>query len=110
MSTEYTDTLKRIKAAEDAGNMEVSERRKALEAELHQLEQETDSSIEASKRDADAFVAGEVEKARRAAQADADTLLASTSKQAEAIASKKLEKKELRKIIESVILSEFEER
>ena len=48
-----------------------------------------------------------MEKARKAAQAKADALLATTYKQAKEVSAKKLDKAQLRKIIDNTILSEF---
>ena len=107
MSTNYTDTLKRIKDAEEASNREVAEKKKSLETELHDLEQAADASIEAAKNEAQLYITKEVDAARGSAQERADALLESTSKKADDIAIEKLDRKEFRKIIDETIFSEF---
>jgi vacuolar-type H+-ATPase subunit H len=107
MSTDYTETLKKIKETEEATSREILEKRKALEEELRRLEEASAASIAESKRKGEELVAGEVENARRAAQQGADAILASTSKEAKEIAAKKLDKAALRKIIDKTILPEF---
>ena len=109
MSTNYTDTLKRIKEAEEASNREVSVKKKDLEAELHDMEKVADESIEVAKRDAEIHVNKEVESSRQAAQKEADTLLTRTKKKADDIAAKRLDKRELKQIIDGILFSEFEE-
>lgn len=107
MSTNYTDTLKKIKEAEEASNREVADRKKSLENELLSLEKTSDAAIAAAKRDAEAFVANETEAARKSAQRDADSLLSSTKKKADETASKRVDRKELRDIVDKVLFSEF---
>lgn len=107
MSTNYTDTLKRIKEAEEDSNREVAEKRKSLEGELHDIEKLSDESIEVAKRDAELYVSKETEEARESAQKQADDLISSTSRKAEDIAAEKLDKKEFRRIIDEIIFSEF---
>ncbi len=107
MSTDYTETLKKIKETEEASSREVLERRRALEEQLRGLEAESAASIAEAKKRGDAQVADEVEKARRAAQKVADSLAAKTAKEAGAVAAKKLDKKELKKIIDNTLFSEF---
>jgi vacuolar-type H+-ATPase subunit H len=109
MSTNYTDTLKRIKDAEEASNREVSEKKKSLEAELHDIERVADQSIEVAKKEAEIYVTNEVDAAKETAQKEADALLSSTRKKADEIASRKLEKKEFRRITDDTVLSEFKE-
>jgi vacuolar-type H+-ATPase subunit H len=107
MSTDYTETLKKIKETEEATSREILQRRKALEEELRKMEADSATSIAQAKAQAEAYVAAEVDKAGKAAQSDADGLLASTSKQAKDVASKKLDKKDLKKIIDNTLFSEF---
>jgi vacuolar-type H+-ATPase subunit H len=107
MSTNYTDTLKRIKEAEEDSNREVSEKKKGLEAELHEMEQAADQSIEVAKRDAEIYVTKEVVTQRNLSQKEAEALLASATRSAEAIVSKRLERKEFRKLIDETLFSEF---
>lgn len=109
MSTNYAETLKRIKDAEEASNREVAEKKKSLEAELHEIEGESDESIELAKKDAELYVTKETDDAKQAAQKDADALLQATERRADEVASKKLDKKEFRRIIDDIILSEFKE-
>jgi vacuolar-type H+-ATPase subunit H len=107
MSTDYTETLKKIKETEEATSREILERRKALEEDLRNLESESAAEIAAAKKEAESHVASEVEKARKAAQQKADTLLAATNKESKEISAKTLDKATLRKIIDKTILSEF---
>jgi vacuolar-type H+-ATPase subunit H len=107
MSTNYADTLKRIKDAEEASNREVAEKKKSLEAGLHEVEREADESIEATKKEAELYVTREADQARQLAQKSADDLLASTRRKADGVASRKLDKKEFRRIIDDIVLSEF---
>jgi vacuolar-type H+-ATPase subunit H len=107
MSTDYTETLKKIKETEDATSRELLERRKTLEGELRGAEEDAAASIAEAKRKAEELVAAEVEKARKAAQREADGLLTKASKEAKEVASRKLDKAALKKIIDQTILSEF---
>ncbi len=107
MSTNYTETLKRIKDAEEASNREVAEKKKSLEAELHDLEQVSDESIEVAKKDAELYVTNEVESAKELAQKDAESLLESSRRQADVIASRRLSKKEFQHAIDDIVFSEF---
>jgi vacuolar-type H+-ATPase subunit H len=107
MSTDYTETLKKIKETEEATSRELLEKRKALEGELGGAEEDAAASISQAKRKAEELVAAEVEKARRAAQKEADALLAKSSKDAKEVAARKLDKAALKKIIDQTILSEF---
>ena len=107
MSTDYTETLKRIKDTEEATSREILERRKQLEEELRKLEEESAAEIAEAKMQGESHVSTEVEKARDAAQSKADSLLATSGKQAKDVSAKKLDKAQLRKIIDKTILSEF---
>ena len=107
-STEYTDTLKRIKEIEQEGARGLSERKKQLEEELQRLEEESAKSIAAARAESDDYVAKQVAQARDAAQREAEATLSSTAKQAHAVAQKRLDKRSLTKISEE-ILSEFRE-
>jgi vacuolar-type H+-ATPase subunit H len=107
LSTNYTDTLKRIKDAEEASNREVSEKKKELEAELLSIEQASDASIDAAKKDAELYLEKAGQTARDSAKKEADALLSSARKTSEQISSKRLGKKELSKIIDGTLLSEF---
>ena len=107
MSTDYTETLKKIKETEEATSREILERRKALEEELRRMEAESANTIAQAKAQGEAYIAAEVEKAHSSAQIKADGLLATTSKQAKEVAAKKLDKKDLKKIIDNTLFSEF---
>jgi len=106
-STDYTETLKRIKETEEATSREILEKRKALEEELRRLEEASAASIAEARKKGEALIASEVEKARNAAQQEADALLATTHAEAKKTSTRKLDKAELRKITEKTILSEF---
>jgi vacuolar-type H+-ATPase subunit H len=108
-NTNYTETLKRIKDAEEASNREVAEKKKDLEAELLSIEQAADSSIEATRKDAELSVEKAGEAAKESSQKEADALLASARKKAEEISSRRLGKKELGKIVDSILFAEFKE-
>jgi vacuolar-type H+-ATPase subunit H len=107
-STDYTDTLKKIKETEEQGARELSARKKALEEELRQLEEESARSIAAARAEAEEYVAKEVAGARVSAQADADRILGTAVKDAETISAKRLDKKALNKVVDG-ILAEFSE-
>jgi len=107
MSTDYTETLKKIKETEEATSRELLERRKKLEEDLRELEADAAASIADAKAKADAHTSEEVEKARRSAQKGADALLAKTAKEASAVAARRLDKKDLKKVTENTLFSEF---
>ena len=107
MSTDYTETLKKIKETEEATSREILERRKALEEELRRMEGDSASSIAQAKAQAEAYTAVEVEKAHSSAQVKADALMATTGRQAKEVAAKRLDKKDLKKIIDNTLFSEF---
>lgn len=106
-STDYTETLKKIKETEEATSRDVLERRKALEEELRRLEEDSAAKIADAKKQAETIVGNEVEKARSSAQRDADALLAKTYSETKQISSQKQDKAALKKIIDQVVLSEF---
>ncbi len=107
MSTDYTETLKRIKDTEEASGREILERRKALEAELRQMEEASNAKIEEAKKNAEAVVADEVAKAVKVAQKEADATLASVERESKQISGRKLDKAALKKISDAAILAEF---
>jgi len=107
MSTDYTETLKKIKETEAATSREILERRKQLEEELRKLEEESAAEIAEAKMQGESHVASEVEKVHKAAQAKADALFATSGKQAKEVSAKRLDKAQLGKIIDKTILSEF---
>jgi len=107
MSTDYTQTLKSIKEAEETSAREIAEKKKALAQKLQNLEVEANKSIASAKEEAEAYLTKQVELARASAQVDAEELIASTKKDAEKVAAKKLEKTTFKKIIEETLLSEF---
>jgi len=63
-STDYTETLKKIKETEEQGAKELSERKKSLEEELRRLEEESATAIADSRRAAEEYVAKAVAAAR----------------------------------------------
>jgi vacuolar-type H+-ATPase subunit H len=107
MSTDYTETLKKIKETEEASSREILQKRKALEEELRRMEEASAVSIAEAKRRAEALVSGEVESARRAAQKRADDLSASTDMEAKELSARKLDKSALKNIIDKTLLAEF---
>jgi hypothetical protein len=71
------------------------------------LEEESAAEIAEAKMQGESHVASEVERARKTADAKADALLATSGKQAKEVSAEKLDKAQLRKIIDKTILSEF---
>ena len=108
-SNDYAEALRKLKEAEVSTATELAARRKALEEELGSMEEESARSIEEAKGEAEAFEARSVEAARSAAQTEAEKLLSSAAGEVERIAAKRLDKKEFRKIVDDVLLSEFKE-
>jgi len=106
-STTYTDLLKKIKETEEGGSRELSDRKKDLEDELQRLEEAARKSISEAKEEAEAIVNRGVEGARNDVQAEVQKLLSSATGESEKLAAKKLNGKELRKIIEEIVLAEF---
>ncbi len=111
MSTqnEYTDTLKQIKEIEEAGAKELIDAKKTMEAEVHALEEESARSIAATRERADVTVATEVDQARREAQAEANEAFGAAQKESDKVMLRKLDKKDLKKVIDEIILAEFRE-
>jgi vacuolar-type H+-ATPase subunit H len=107
MSNDYTDTLRRIKDTEEASAREVADRRKALEEELRHLEEESMGSIAAAKQQAELYVSRQVEDARTSSQVQAEKALQDAAKESEKIASKKLDKKDLKKVVDELLFAEF---
>jgi vacuolar-type H+-ATPase subunit H len=107
MSTDYTQALKNIKEAEEASSRAIEEKKKALMAELAAAQEEASKLNTAARAEAEAYVAGQVEYARSVAEKGAEKLVATTQKDAQQIAKKKLGKAALEKIIEDILLSEF---
>jgi vacuolar-type H+-ATPase subunit H len=107
LSTDYTETLKKIKDTEEAASREVLEKRKALEEELRRMEDAAAQSIAEAKRKGEALIADEVDKAAKAAQTQADAMVSATEKESQQTAGKKLDKASLKKIVDGTILAEF---
>ena len=108
MSADYTDTLKKIKGLEEASSKALAERRRALEEQLRQLEAESAHSINDAKKKAEGLISERVGQARESANKEAGEISSVAEKEAGAMASKKLGKKELKKVIDDVLFSEFE--
>lgn len=106
--TDYMGTLKKIKDTEEASGRDLLERRKALEGELRRLEEESAASVAEARKKADARIAEEVEKARASAQKDAAVLESKAGEEARSVSARKLDKKEVKKIIDDVLFSEFQ--
>ena len=107
MSTDYTEALKTIKEAEGASSSAIAERKKKLAEQLEWAKEQAAKDIAAANAAAEAYVAKEVENAKSAAEANSKMLVASTVKDADRVASKKVTKTEFKKIIEDTLLSEF---
>jgi vacuolar-type H+-ATPase subunit H len=107
LSLDYSQTLKNIKDAEEVSSKEIAEKKRLLADELQRMQEEAAKSTAAAKAEAEAYEMAEVEKARSAAQVQAGKLVASTAKEAESIATKRLDETELKNIIEEILLSEF---
>ncbi|MDG6905614.1 MAG: hypothetical protein JRN20_07510 [Nitrososphaerota archaeon] len=108
MSTDYTQTLKAIKEAEEASGNAVAERKKKLAEQLELAKEQASKDLATAKAASEEYIAKEVEKARSAAEADSKVLTASTVKDAEKVAERKLGKTEFKKIIEDTLLAEFQ--
>jgi vacuolar-type H+-ATPase subunit H len=108
VSNDYTQTLKAIKDAEEASANALAEKKKLLVAQLEAAQEQASKDVAAAKAAAEEYIAKEVEIARASAEAKAKLLVASTQEEAESIAAKKLGKTQLDKIIEDILLSEFE--
>jgi len=107
MSTDYTQTLKSIKEAEEISAREIADKKKVLAEKLQNLEVEANKSIALAKEESETYVDQQVEQARASAQVGAEKLISSTKKDAEKVAAKKVEKAGFKKIIEETLLSEF---
>lgn len=107
MSTDYTQTLKTIKEAEEASSSAIAERKKKLAEQLEWAKDQASKEIATAKAAAEVYVAKEVDNARSAAEANSKSLFASTVRDAEKVATKKVSKTEFYKIIEETLLSEF---
>jgi vacuolar-type H+-ATPase subunit H len=107
MSNDYTETLRRIKDTEEASAREVAERRKALEEELRRLEEESMASIAMAKQQAELYVTTQVEDAKTSSQAEATKVLADATIESARIASKRLEKKDIKKVLDGLLFTEF---
>ena len=108
-TTEYAETLKTIKEREEATNREIAEKKKYLDAELQRIQDENSRAITQAKKDAEIHVAQEVDKEKSKAEQQAAKLVESAGKEAEKIVSKKLRDSELKRIVDSVLLSEFQD-
>lgn len=108
MSTDYTQTLKSIKEAEEASSNAIAELRKKLAEQLEVAKEQASKDLAEAKSAAEEYVANEVGRARSAAEANSKVLVASTVKDAEKVADKKLGKIEFKKIIEDTLLPEFQ--
>jgi len=107
MSTDYTQTLKTIKDAEEASAREIAEKKKALAEKLEKAQAEANAGVVKARTDAETNVSQEVEAAKVTAEAEARKLVESNVKDAERVAQKKLGKNEFKKIIDDILLSEF---
>lgn len=107
LSTDYTQILKNIKETEEATNQAIAEKRKKLAEELQLVQEDANKTIATSKAEAEAYVTGEVESAKKTAQVEADKIVASVTKNAGTVATEKLDKSELRSIIDQVLLAEL---
>ena len=99
-TTDYSQTLKAIKDAEEQTNRELAERRKHLEDQLQKVRQESENEIATARSEAERYIAEQVEKVRASAQQDIQILVESREKEAEKIKSRRLTDSEIRKIID----------
>ena len=107
MSTDYTDTLKKIKETEEASSREILERRKALEEGSAPWRRTRQPPSPTPRSAATSTWRRRSRRPERPRQKGADALLAKTAKEASVVASKKLDKKDLKKIIDNSLFSEF---
>ena len=107
MSTDYTETLKKIKDAEESASREILAKKKALEEDLRRTEETSAASIAEAKKKGETLVAEELNKAGNTAHGEADAMTSSTESESKQVAARKLDKAKLKKVIDTIILSEF---
>lgn len=107
MSTDYTQTLRSIKDAEEASSKAIDEKKKMLTERLENARSETVAEVASVKEQAETMVTKEIDIAQKSAEADSKKIVESTVSEAQAIARKKVTKSALKKIIEETLLSEF---
>lgn len=107
MTSDYTQTLKTIKEAEEASEKAIADKRKMLADQLQMAQDRAAKDISDARAAAEAYIAQEIEKARAAAEADAKKLVDAAAIQAKSVAQKKVDDAEFRKIIQEILLSEF---
>ncbi len=108
MSTDYTQTLKTIKEAEEASAKGIADKKKLLSDQLQSAQEQADKNVTDAKAAAESFVSQEVDKAKAVGEADAKKLVDATEREAERVAEKKLRTAEFKKIIEEILLPEFQ--
>jgi vacuolar-type H+-ATPase subunit H len=101
---EYVKSLKQIKEAEERVQVEIDARRKAVQEELQNLQVTTDTAVKEAEKEGERMEEMETERARQRAQAEAQKILEDSKAKATTISAKRVDAKNLRTIIEEVLL------
>jgi len=101
---EYVKSLKQIKEAEERVQVEIDARRKAVQEELQNLQVTTDTAVKEAEKEGERMEEMETERARQRAQAEAQKILEDSKAKAATISAKRVDAKNLRIIIEEVLL------
>lgn len=101
---EYVKSLKQIKEAEEKVQVEIDARRKAVQEELQNLQVTTDAAVKEAEKEGERMEEMETERARQRAQAEAQKILEDSKAKAATISAKRVDAKNLRIIIEEVLL------
>jgi vacuolar-type H+-ATPase subunit H len=101
---EYVKSLKQIKEAEERVQVEIDARRKAVQEELQNLQVTTDTAVKEAEKEGERMEEMETERARQRAQAEAQKILEDSKAKAATISAKRVDAKNLRTIIEEVLL------
>jgi len=101
---EYVKSLKQIKEAEERVQVEIDARRKAVQEELQNLQVTTEAAVKEAEKEGERMEEMETERARQRAQAEAQKILEDSKAKAATISAKRVDAKNLRIIIEEVLL------
>ena len=101
---EYVKSLKQIKEAEEKVQVEIDARGKAVQEELQNLQVTTDTAVKEAEKEGERMEEMETERARQRAQAEAQKILEDSKAKAATISAKRVDAKNLRIIIEEVLL------
>jgi len=101
---EYVKSLKQIKEAEERVQVEIDARGKAVQEELQNLQVTTEAAVKEAEKEGERMEEMETERARQRAQAEAQKILEDSKAKAATISAKRVDAKNLRIIIEEVLL------